>query len=215
MADETIQIKGLWLYYWYTHSDYVKMALNHQQGNGENIRNMDVRKSTFILRKKDIDEGLWERLQHIFDENFDASAIKDDLPELLDFLQYKRNDGNANGPVSDEVVSKFLWENEKRRKITDQINRRVAQHEPADERSIIQNYLKAHMQVHFTDIFNRFDDEHGTIFDILAYLENIYKNNKMDRRSRNMFNNFYRVLDANGSYKIPSRSNRRTRKQRQ
>lgn len=215
MADETIQIKGLWLYYWYTHSDYVKMALNHQQGNGENIRNMDVRKSTFILRKKDIDEGLWERLQHIFDENFDASAIKDDLPELLDFLQYKRNDGNANGPVSDEVVSKFLWENEKRRKITDQINRRVAQHEPADERPIIQNYLKAHMQVHFTDIFNRFDDEHGTIFDILAYLENIYKNNKMDRRSRNMFNNFYRVLDANGSYKIPSRSNRRTRKQRQ
>ena len=165
--------------------------------------------------KKDIDEGLWERLQHIFDENFDASAIKDDLPELLDFLQYKRNDGNANGPVSDEVVSKFLWENEKRRKITDQINRRVAQHEPADERPIIQNYLKAHMQVHFTDIFNRFDDEHGTIFDILAYLENIYKNNKMDRRSRNMFNNFYRVLDANGSYKIPSRSNRRTRKQRQ
>ena len=215
MADETIQIKGLWLYYWYTHSDYVKMALNHQQGNGENIRNMDVRKSTFILRKKDIDEGLWERLQHIFDENFDASAIKDELPELLDFLQYKRNDGNANGPVSDEVVSKFLWENEKRRKITDQINRRVAQHEPADERPIIQNYLKAHMQVHFTDIFNRFDDEHGTIFDILAYLENIYKNNKMDRRSRNMFNNFYRVLDANGSYKIPSRSNRRTRKQRQ
>ena len=215
MADETIQIKGLWLYYWYTHSDYVKMALNHQQGNGENIRNMDVRKSTFILRKKDIDEGLWERLQHIFDENFDASAIKDELPELLDFLQYKRNDGNANGPVSDEVVSKFLWENEKRRKITDQINRRVAQHEPADERPIIQNYLKPHIQVNFTDIFNRFDDEHGTIFDILAYLENIYKNNKMDRRSRNMFNNFYRVLDANGSYKIPSRSNRRTRKQRQ
>jgi hypothetical protein len=213
MAEE-IQLRGLWLYYWYTHSDYVKMALNRQQGNGENIRNMDVRKSTLVLRKNEYDEGLWERLQLIFDENFDASAIKDELPAVLDFLQYKRNDGNAPGPVSEEVVNKFLWENEKRRKITDQINRRVAQHEPADERPIIQNYLKAHMQVHFTDIFNRFDDEHGTIFDILAYLENIYKNNKMDRRSRNMFNNFYRVLNANGSYKIPSRSNRRTRKQR-
>ena len=116
--------------------------------------------------------------------------------------------------MSAEVVEKFLWENEKRRKITDQINRRVAQHEPEDERPIIQNYLKAHMQVHFTDIFRRFDDERGTIYDLLNHLELIYKNERMEKRERNMFNTFYRVLNANGSYKIPSRSNRRTRKQR-
>ena len=213
MAEE-IQLRGLWLYYWYTHSDYVKIALNRQQGNGENIRNMDVRKSTLVLRQNEYDEGLWERLKHIFDENFDAKELKDDLPEILDFLQYKRNDGNAPGPVSAEVVEKFLWENEKRRKITDQINRRVAQHEPADERPVIQNYLKAHMQVHFTDIFRRFDDEKGTIYDLLNYLELIYKNKRLEKKERNGFNNFYRVLNANGSYKIPSRSNRRTRKQR-
>jgi len=213
MAEE-IQLRGLWLYYWYTHSDYVKIALNRQQGNGENIRNMDVRKSTLVLRQNEYDEGLWERLKHIFDENFDAKELKDDLPEILDFLQYKRNDGNAPGPVSAEVVEKFLWENEKRRKITEQINRRVAQHEPADERPVIQNYLKAHMQVHFTDIFRRFDDERGTIYDLLNYLELIYKNKRLEKRARNGFNNFYRVLNANGLYKIPSRSNRRTRKQR-
>lgn len=215
MSSETIQLSGLWLYYWYTHSDFIKMLLNNQQGTaGENVKNLVIQRSNLILTKRSYDEAVWERLTHIFDENFDASIIKDDLPELLDFLQYKRNDGNAPGTVSEDVVNKFLWENEKRRKITDQINRRVAQHEPAEERPIIQNYLKAHMEVHFSDIFTRFDDEKGTIYDLINHLELIYKNKRMDKRERNMFNNFYRVLSPNGSYKIPSRSNRRTRKQR-
>jgi len=215
MSSETIQLSGLWLYYWYTHSDFIKMLLNNQQGTaGENVKNLVIQRSNLILTKKSYDEAVWERLTHIFDENFDASIIKDDLPELLDFLQYKRNDGNAPGTVSEDVVNKFLWENEKRRKITDQINRRVAQHEPAEERPIIQNYLRAHMEVHFSDIFTRFDDEKGTIYDLINHLELIYKNKRMDKRERNGFNIFYRVLSPNGSYKIPSRSNRRTRKQR-
>jgi len=215
MSSDSIQLSGLWLYYWYTHSDYIKMLLNNQQQTaGENLKIIALQRSNLILNKNSYDEGLWERLIHIFDENFDASTIKDDLPELLDFLQYKRNDGNAPGQVSEEIVNKFLWENEKRRKITEQINRRVAQHEPAEERPIIQNYLKAHMEVHFSDIFKRFDDERGTIYDLLHHLELIYTNERMDKRQRNMFNNFYRVLNANGFYKIPSRSNRRTRKQR-
>jgi len=215
MSSETIQLSGLWLYYWYTHSDFIKMLLNNQQGTaGENVKNLVIQRSNLILTKRSYDEAVWERLTYIFDENFDASIIKDDLPELLDFLQYKRNDGNAPGAVSEEVVNKFLWENEKRRKITDQINRRVAQHEPAEERPIIQNYLRAHMEVHFSDIFTRFDDEKGTIYDLINHLELIYKNKRMDKRERNGFNIFYRVLSPNGSYKIPSRSNRRTRKQR-